>query len=76
MNTTPVTVYRLQNYEAPGAAAAVPGVPAIPGMPPVPPEIQKWLSAGASPGAAGIAPLPGWTKPDEVLWPGRWSPPW
>jgi hypothetical protein len=45
MKSTPITVYRLQNYEPPAAQAA-PGQ--IPGLPPVPPEIQKWLTAGAS----------------------------
>jgi hypothetical protein len=46
LKTSNLTAYRLQNYEAPAPAAAVPGAPA--GVPGVPPEIQSWLQAGAA----------------------------
>lgn len=57
----PITVYRLQNYEAQPQAAAT---PAAPGGFPVPPQIQQWLSAGAQMLPPGLIPpglLPGGT---------------
>jgi hypothetical protein len=60
MKTQPVTVYRLQNYEAPQAAATTPGLPAVA----IPPQIQQWLSAGAGLLPPGLLPpglLPGGT---------------
>jgi hypothetical protein len=59
MKSQPITVYRLQNYEAPTAAAA-PGAAALPAG--LPPQIQTWLSAGASLLPPGLLPpglLPG-----------------
>jgi len=64
MKTTPVTVYRLQNFE-PQQPAANAGSP-IPGLPAVPPEIQKWLSAGATMLPPGLLPpglIPGQAAP-------------
>jgi hypothetical protein len=61
MKTQPVTVYRLQNYEPPQAAAAPGALP--PGLPP---QIQQWLSAGAQMLPPGLLPpglLPGGTPP-------------
>jgi hypothetical protein len=61
MTSQPITVFRLQNYEQPQAgAAAVPG--ALPAG--LPPQIQQWLSAGASLLPPGLLPpglLPGGT---------------
>jgi hypothetical protein len=59
MKSQPVTIYRLQNYEPPQAAAA-PGVPAAA----IPPQIQQWLTAGAQLLPPGLLPpglLPGGT---------------
>lgn len=53
MKGTPMTVYRLQNYEPPAAQAAAPGL-ASPF--PVPPEIQKWMGQGASMIPPGLLP--------------------
>ena len=61
MKSQPVTVYRLQNYEPPQAAAAPGAVPAA-----IPPQIQQWLSAGAQMLPPGLLPpglLPGGTPP-------------
>jgi len=55
MKSQPVTIYRLQNYEPPGAAALPAGLP---------PQIQQWLSAGAQLLPPGLLPpglLPGGT---------------
>jgi hypothetical protein len=60
MKSQPVTVYRLQNYEPPQAAAATPG--ALPAG--IPPQVQQWLSAGAQMLPPGLLPpglLPGGT---------------
>ncbi len=57
MKQQPITIYRLQNYEAPQAAAGAPAVPAG-----IPPQIQQWLSAGAQLIPPGLLPpglLPG-----------------
>lgn len=51
MKNAPITVYRLQNYEPPAAAAATPG--AVPG---IPPQIQQWITAGASLLPPGLIP--------------------
>lgn len=62
MKSQPVTVYRLQNYEPPQAAAAAPG--AVPAG--IPPQIQQWLTAGAQLLPPGLLPpglLPGGTPP-------------
>ena len=59
MKAQPVTVYRLQNYEPPQAAA---GAAALPNV--IPPQIQQWLSAGAQMLPPGLLPpglLPGGT---------------
>ena len=59
MKSQPVTIYRLQNYEPPAAAAA-PGIPAAG----IPPQIQQWLTAGAQLLPPGLLPpglLPGGT---------------
>jgi hypothetical protein len=49
----PITAYRLQNYEPPPVAAA----PAAPGqIPGLPPEIQTWITAGASMLPPGLLP--------------------
>src|SRR5919204_5907013 len=51
----PMTAYRLQNYEPPPQAAAA--TPAQPGLiPGLPPEIQKWVTAGASMLPPGLIP--------------------
>ncbi len=60
MKSQPVTIYRLQNYEPPAAAAAIPGLPAAG----IPPQIQQWLTAGAQLLPPGLLPpglLPGGT---------------
>ena len=57
MKSQPVTIYRLQNYEPP-QAAATPGLPAAG----IPPQIQQWLTAGAQLLPPGLLPpglLPG-----------------
>ena len=62
MKSQPVTVYRLQNYEPPQAAAG--GAALAAGLPPIPPQIQQWLSAGAQMLPPGLLPpglLPGGT---------------
>jgi hypothetical protein len=52
--TAPITAYRLQNYEPPPQVATTPTAPGqIPG---IPPEIQKWVSAGASMIPPGLLP--------------------
>jgi hypothetical protein len=52
--TAPVTAYRLQNFEPPPQAGALPSAPnLIPGMPA---EIQKWVQAGASMLPPGLLP--------------------
>jgi hypothetical protein len=59
MKSQPITVYRLQNYEPPQAAATTGAVPAG-----IPPQIQQWLSAGAQLLPPGLLPpglLPGGT---------------
>ncbi|MBS2019439.1 MAG: hypothetical protein JST00_41640 [Deltaproteobacteria bacterium] len=60
MKQQPITVYRLQNFEPPAAAAA--GAPQMPAG--IPPQIQQWLSAGAQLLPPGLLPpglLPGGT---------------
>ena len=60
LKSQPITIYRLQNYEPPAAAAATPGIPAAA----IPPQIQQWLSAGAQLLPPGLLPpglLPGGT---------------
>jgi hypothetical protein len=60
MKAQPITVYRLQNFEPPAAAAATPGLP--PSPIPLPPQIQQWLGAGAGLLPPGLLPpglLPG-----------------
>ena len=50
LKTSNLTAFRLQNYEQPAPAAAVPGTPAAPGaiaIPGLPPEIQTWVQQGA-----------------------------
>ena len=52
MKNAPITVYRLQNYEPPAQAAATPGA-AVPGLPP---QLQQWITAGASLLPPGLIP--------------------
>ncbi len=66
LSDSAVTVYRLQNYEPPAAAAATAapattGIPSlIPGLT-IPPEIQTWVQQGAQGlGALGLQ-IPGLT---------------
>lgn len=64
MKQQPITVYRLQNFEPPAAAAGAPAVPAG-----IPPQIQQWLSAGAQLLPPGLLPpglLPGGTPAPTV----------
>lgn len=49
--SAPITAYRLQNYEPPPVVATAPGQ--IPGLPP---EIQTWITAGASMLPPGLLP--------------------
>ena len=66
MKSQPVTIYRLQNYEPPGAAAQ--GAAALPAG--LPPQIQQWLSAGAQLLPPGLLPpglLPGGTPLPSVM---------
>jgi len=61
MKNSQITVYRLQNYEPPAAAAATPG--AVPGLPP---QLQQWITAGASLLPPGLIPpglIPGAAAP-------------
>jgi hypothetical protein len=60
MKTAPITAYRLQNYEPPPQATAVPTAPGM--LPGMPAEIQQWIQAGASMLPPGLLPpglLPG-----------------
>jgi len=60
MKQQPITIYRLQNFEPPAAAAGA-AAPAVAG---IPPQIQQWLSAGAQLLPPGLLPpglLPGGT---------------
>ncbi len=62
MKQQPITIYRLQNYEPPPAAAATPGA-VIPGLPP---QIQQWLGGAAAALPPGLIPpglLPGTQAP-------------
>lgn len=43
LKTQPITIYRLQNYEPPAAAAA----PGLPGFT-LPPQVQQWMSGAAA----------------------------
>jgi hypothetical protein len=55
----PITIYRLQNFEPPQAAATPGAAPAG-----IPPQIQQWLTAGAQLLPPGLLPpglLPGGT---------------
>jgi hypothetical protein len=57
-----MTVYRLQNFEPPAQAQATPA----PGAFPIPPQIQQWITAGASLLPPGLLPpglLPGTAAP-------------
>jgi hypothetical protein len=54
MKNQPITVLRLQNYEAPPSAPP-PGAPQGP-MAQLPPQLQQWLSAGASMLPPGLIP--------------------
>jgi hypothetical protein len=49
MKNSSMTVYRLQNYEAPPERPSVTGVP-------LPPQIQQWIQAGASLLPPGLLP--------------------
>jgi hypothetical protein len=64
MKDAQMTVYRLQNYEPPPTTA--PAAPAATGGLQLPPQIQQWITAGASLLPAGLLPpglLPGSTPP-------------
>lgn len=73
LKDSPITVYRLQNYEPPAVAAATPvpgataGAPMIPGLPP---EIQSWVTQGAA-GMGSLIP-PGLLPPGLI--PGTAAP--
>ena len=57
MKDAQMTVYRLQNFEPPAPAAAT-----VPGAMQLPPQIQQWITAGASLLPPGLLPpglLPG-----------------
>ncbi|MGH7437954.1 MAG: hypothetical protein ACRENE_19920 [Polyangiaceae bacterium] len=54
MKASAMTVYRLQNYEPPAAPAAA-GAPALGGLT-LPPQIQQWITAGASLLPPGLLP--------------------
>jgi hypothetical protein len=57
MGNQPITVLRLQNYEPPPAPGPAPSAPAQPTQTPqLPPQIQQWLSAGASMLPPGLIP--------------------
>jgi hypothetical protein len=65
MKSSQMTVYRLQNYEPPAqsqaAMTALPGAAALGGLT-IPPQIQQWITAGASLLPPGLLPpglLPG-----------------
>lgn len=69
MKASPITVYRLQNYDPPPATAAAAATPAG-----IPPQIQQWITAGASllppglipPGLIPGAPASGAPAADQV----------
>ncbi|MBI5537469.1 MAG: hypothetical protein HY898_32400 [Deltaproteobacteria bacterium] len=67
LKDSPITVYRLQNYEPPAVATATPvpgataGAPMIPGLPP---EIQNWVTQGAA-GMGSLIP-PGLLPPGLI----------
>jgi hypothetical protein len=72
-----ITVYRLQNYEPPAAAAtpapaptpgAQPGTPMIPGLPP---EISSWVGQATGQGLGSLIP-PGLLPPGLI--PGQTPP--
>ncbi len=52
MKNSQITVYRLQNYEPPPQAGAAPGAP-VAG---IPPQLQQWITAGASLLPPGLIP--------------------
>ncbi|HRG99653.1 MAG TPA: hypothetical protein PLR99_25575 [Polyangiaceae bacterium] len=52
MKSSAITVYRLQNYEPPPQAGAAAGA-AVPGLPP---QLQQWVTAGASLLPPGLIP--------------------
>ncbi len=60
MKSSPITLYRLQNYSPPAAqTAAAPGPASM-----LPPQIQQWITAGASLLPPGLLPpglIPGST---------------
>lgn len=59
----PMTVFKLQNYEPPAAAATSAAAGAVSG---IPAQIQSWITAGAQLLPAGLIPpglLPGTTAP-------------
>jgi len=65
--SAPIRAFRLQNYEPPPQAAAVPTAPGQ--IPRVPAEIQKWIQAGASMLPPGLLPpglIPGATTPTPM----------
>jgi hypothetical protein len=62
MSGSQITLYRLQNYSPPAQAAAAPGIPGFQ----LPPQIQQWVTAGASLLPPGLLPpglIPGSTPP-------------
>lgn len=62
LKTANLTAFRLQNYEPPAAAAAIPGAPV--GIPGLPPEIQQWVQQGAQ-GLQALLP-PGLIPPGLI----------
>lgn len=53
LKAQPVTIYRLQNFEPPAAAAAPAAGATVPGLPP---QIQTWMSGAASLLPPGLLP--------------------
>ncbi len=71
LKDSPITVYRLQNWEPPQAtAAATPAIPGASMIPGLPPEIQTWISQGAQ-GMGSLIP-PGLLPPGLI--PGTATP--
>ncbi len=56
MKSSAMTVYRLQNYEPPAQAAGAAGAAGGLGGLTVPPQIQQWITAGASLLPPGLLP--------------------
>lgn len=64
LKDSPITVYRLQNYEPPPVAQTAPAAPGVPMIPGLPPEIQTWINQGAQ-GMGSLIP-PGLLPPGLI----------